>query len=50
MELINFKSLNRYKEKVHEEVEYDALSIILDRIKSLDSERKEVNESLLKSL
>jgi hypothetical protein len=39
MELINFKSLNHYKEKLHEEVEYDMPSIILGRIKSLDSER-----------
>jgi type I restriction enzyme M protein len=50
MELINFKSLNRYKEKVHEEVEYDAPKIILNRIGDLESERKSLSTQLSKLL
>jgi type I restriction enzyme M protein len=31
-------SLNKYKEVVHEEVEYDAPEVILDRIKAMERE------------
>jgi type I restriction enzyme M protein len=33
-------SINRYKEIVYEEVEYDAPNVILDKIKKLEEERK----------
>jgi type I restriction enzyme M protein len=46
MELINFKSLNRYKEMVHEEVVYDKPTVIVNRIEQLAQER----ELLLKQL
>jgi hypothetical protein len=39
MELINFKSLNRYKEMVHEEVVYVAPQEIMDRISTISKER-----------
>ncbi|GAK90938.1 DNA-methyltransferase subunit M [Nonlabens ulvanivorans] len=39
-------SINRYKEIVYEEVEYDAPDEIIDRIKSLTKERNEILEKL----
>jgi type I restriction enzyme M protein len=39
-------SINRYKKMVHEEVVYDAPVEIIDRIKSLNSERNEILTSL----
>jgi hypothetical protein len=46
MELINFKSLNRYKEKVHEEVVYDAPKIILNRNNYLTKECNKIKSNL----
>lgn len=40
-------SINRYKEIVYDEVEYDAPGVIIDRIKKLDKERSQLM-SLLK--
>lgn len=40
-------SINRYKEIVYEEIEYDAPEVILERIKKLDEERKELMEKML---
>ncbi len=39
-------SINRYKEIVYEEVEYDAPKVILDRIKKLDQERNALIQKL----
>ncbi|HAI36790.1 MAG TPA: N-6 DNA methylase, partial [Maribacter sp.] len=39
-------SINRYKEIVYEEVEYDAPEEILKRINKLDKERKSLSETL----
>lgn len=43
-------SINRYKEIVYEEVEYDAPSKILERIEKLNSERMNINQQLSKLL
>jgi len=43
-------SINRYKEIVYEEVEYDAPSEILKKIESLNSERMNINQKLSKLL
>lgn len=43
-------SINRYKEIVYEEVEYDAPAEIIDRIKSLNGERMDINQKLSKIL
>lgn len=40
-------SINRYKEIVYEEVEYDAPEVILKRIDELDSERKALMQKLM---
>jgi hypothetical protein len=50
MELINFKSLNRYKEKVHEGVVYNAPAVILKRIKLLYDEREVLLSQISTSL
>ncbi|WP_370214143.1 class I SAM-dependent DNA methyltransferase [Mesoflavibacter profundi] len=39
-------SINRYKETVYEEVEYDAPKVIIDRIKSLNDDRLKIMSSL----
>lgn len=39
-------SINRYKEIVYEEVEYDAPKVILDRIKGISEERQELLKQL----
>jgi len=39
-------SINRYKEIVYEEVEYDEPKVILERISKLDKERKELMKKL----
>ena len=39
-------SINRYKEIVYEEVEYDAPKVILDRINKLDKERKSLSQTI----
>jgi len=39
-------SINRYKEIVYEEVDYDAPEVILERIKNLDKERNNLMEKL----
>jgi len=41
-------SINRYKEIVYEEVEYDSPKVIIDRINMLDKERKELSVNLEK--
>lgn len=43
-------SINRYKELVYEEVEYDAPEVIIKRIKEIDSERKAILADLQKQL
>lgn len=43
-------SINRYKEIVYEEVEYDAPEVILDRISQLDIERLNINKKLTQLL
>ena len=43
-------SINRYKEIVYEEVEYDAPKVILDRISKLDKERKDLMKELKTNL
>jgi len=43
-------SINRYKEIVYEEVEYEAPDIIINRISELDKEREDLINSLSKSL
>jgi type I restriction enzyme M protein len=43
-------SINRYKEIVYEEVEYDAPEVILERIEKLNNERMAINQELFKSL
>lgn len=40
-------SINRYKEIVYKEVEYDAPKVIVERIKKLDAERNELLTKLL---
>jgi len=40
-------SINRYKEIVYEEVEYDAPEVILKRINKLDQERKALMKDLM---
>lgn len=39
-------SINRYKEIVYKEVEYDAPEVILDRINKLDKERKSLSQTI----
>lgn len=41
---------NRYKEIVYEEVEYDALEVIMERIVHLDKVRKKIINDLLNSI
>lgn len=43
-------SINRYKEIVYEEVQYDAPQVIIDRIKELDKARREAMVELEKML
>ncbi|MGM0636570.1 MAG: N-6 DNA methylase, partial [Bacteroidota bacterium] len=43
-------SINRYKEIVYEEVEYDAPKVILERISELEKERKELLNTLSKKV
>jgi type I restriction enzyme M protein len=43
-------SINRYKEIIYEEVEYDAPSKILERIGKLNSDRMNINQQLSKLL
>ena len=43
-------SINRYKEIVYEEVEYDAPEVILDKIKKLDEERNQLIDLLNKEI
>lgn len=39
-------SINRYKEIVYEEVDYDPPAVILERIRQLDAERRELMEKI----
>ena len=43
-------SINRYKEIVYEEIEYDAPKIILDRISQLSKDRENLLETLYKDM
>lgn len=43
-------SINRYKEIVYEEVEYDAPEIIIDRINQLSKDRENLLKTLSKDL
>jgi len=43
-------SINRYKEIVYEEVEYEHPDVILDKISSLDKERAELQQKLKEML